>query len=90
MDKKDTEAGQSTEPGIRMTPDPAHPPNPARFVTYDEIEDGSGFYLPDGGEYLYQFDKYGGWFDEFGNYYDGNGQPADAPDEVVLFYKLGL
>lgn len=86
MDKPTEAQTEGKELTVRMTPDPAHPPNPARFAVYDEVDDGTGFYLPDGGQFFYQFDKYGGWFDEFGNYYDSNGQPADAPEEVAQVY----
>lgn len=74
----------STESGAPVGQDPSHPPDGSRFVTFDEAEDGSGFYLPDGGDYFYAFDKYGGWFDEYGNYYDGDGQPAEVPEEVAF------
>lgn len=87
---KDAEKKESKEPRVQLTPDPAHPPDPTRFEVYDEVDDGSGFYLPNGGEFFYQFDKFGGWFDEFGNYYDCNGQPAEAPDDVIVCNKLGL
>lgn len=41
-------------------------------MDYEELEDGSGFRLPDGKEFKYN--KYGGWFDEWGNYYNKNGK----------------
>lgn len=75
-----TQAQIASQPG----PDQVHPPDPSRFVTFDEAEDGSGFYLPDGNEHFFAFDRYGGWFDEYDNYYDADGQPCEPPEDVDL------
>ncbi len=60
------------------------PPQPDRFKEYDEAEDGSGFFLPDGT--FFEFDKFGGWFDEFGNYYNKDGVPS-MPPQVDIFHQ---
>ena len=49
---------------------------PERFQVYQEVEDGSGFYLKDC-DFFFEYDKHGGWRDEYGNYYDKNGDPSD-------------
>lgn len=58
----------------------AHPPNPKRFETYENLKDGSGFTIK-GCDFIFKYDRYGGWYDEFANYYDSNGQPDDPPSD---------
>ncbi len=47
-----------------------HPPNPDRFLNYEEFEDKKGFKV-EGKSFFY--DDFGGWFDEFKNYYNKDG-----------------